>query len=115
MTSASANRQQYPKVGTTGFIVGYDGSKPGKKPRRRGWVVPAEGLGEVPRIYDNADSAEAALGGQRVGTGLMGGDRVVLRVFHVRVRFNLLFDGHVGYYSTREDAPLRDAYVAKWG
>lgn len=115
MTSNSAGGRVIPERGTVGYIVGYDGSRPGAKPKARGWVVPADGMNAIPRIHETLEAAEGELGGQRVGTGLMGRDSMVLRVFHVRVRWNPLFEGHRGYYATTEDAALRDAYVAKWG
>lgn len=114
MTSNSAGHRVIPERGTTGFIVGYDGSKPGAAPKKRGWVVPEGGMNAIPHIHATLEAAEGELGGQRVGTGFMGRDRMVLRVFHVRVHWNPLFEGHRGYYATPEDAALRDAYVAKW-
>ena len=95
----------YPKLFSRGYIVGYDGTRPNGKPRRRGWVIPRDGLDVVPVLHESVAAAEVELGGLRAWTDFLGRP-VALRVFHVRVLPFPMGAGNIGYRSTKEDRAL---------
>lgn len=102
----------YPKLFSYGYIVGYDGSRPGGAPRARGWVVPRDGLDIVPTVHETFESAETELGGLRAWTDFFN-KPVVLRVFHVRVLPFPMGAGNLGYRTTKADRELIADQLAK--
>jgi hypothetical protein len=94
------------KLGTTGYIVGYDGQTPGGEVPRGKWVFPRDGAGATPIVHATREEALAELGDDTtvVGIGITGVKRYVLAVHYVKVRWLPLFEGHRGYAKIAEPA-----------
>lgn len=94
------------KIGTTGYIVGYDGQLPGGEVPKGKWVFPGDGMNATPVIHATREEALAEKGNQEtvVGIGLMGVKTFVLSVHHIKVRWFPIVEGHRGYSKCPEPA-----------
>ncbi|BDZ52563.1 hypothetical protein GCM10025867_48040 (plasmid) [Frondihabitans sucicola] len=90
----------------SGYMVGYDGSKPGEKARGGGWVLPEGGMDSIATLHSTFEGADGELGGRRGTTDLFG-KPAVLRVHHVRALPFPLGKGGLGYRTTGKDRDLR--------
>lgn len=95
-----------PKIGTTGYIVGYDGQLPGGEVPKGKWVFARDGMQAVPIIHATREEALAELGDQEtvMGISITGVKKFVLSVHHIKVRWLPIVEGHRGYAKYPEPA-----------
>ena len=92
------------KLGTKGYIVGYDGQVPGGDVPKGKWVFARDGMSATPIIHSTYKEALDELGDQETvaAVGLTGVKRYTLAVHHIKVRWLPIVEGHRGYAKTFE-------------
>lgn len=87
------------KYGTIGYIVGYDGQKPGGEVPKGSYVFPEGGINGVGVVYDNEVDALSALGTRTTYTeaSLVGQKVYVLKVHKIKVSWFPFAAQHIGY------------------
>lgn len=88
-------KTKLPKIGSTGYIVGFDGETiDGKKPRGK-LVLPDGGMGAIARVHETPESAAIELSGRRAYSDM--GKSYVLKVYKVKVLWVPFMGGGRGY------------------
>ena len=87
------------KLGSIGYIVGYDGQLPGGETPKGSYVLPVGGVTEVAEFHTDEESAVAELAGRTtLEQRSIGGIKTyVLKVHKVRLSWFPFAAEHVGY------------------
>ena len=83
------------KIGTIGFIVGFDGETADGKKARGKLVLPDGGMGASATVHETAEMADRELGGRRGYSDR--GRSYILKVHHVTVVWVPFMGGSRGY------------------
>jgi len=87
------------KLGSIGYIVGYDGQIPGGDVPKGSFVLPIGGTTEVATFHDDEQSALSELGGRTTleQRSLGGMKTYVLKVHKVKLSWFPFAAEHIGY------------------